>query len=49
MCKGGTICVRPGRVLNILGTVEKVCFVCLILVTEHLIVLVVLVHDIFNF
>jgi hypothetical protein len=31
------ICVR---VLNILGSVEKVCFVSSILVTEHLIVLV---------
>ena len=36
------ICVR---VLNILGSVEKVCFVSSILVTEHLIVLV---HDIFD-
>jgi hypothetical protein len=34
------ICVR---VLNILGSVEKVCFVSSILVTEHLILLV---HDI---
>ena len=36
------ICVR---VLNTLGTVEKVCFVSSILVTEHLIVLF---HDIFD-
>ena len=36
------ICVRA---LNILGTVEKVCFVRLILTTEHL---TVLVHEIFE-
>ncbi len=37
--------VQRVRVLNILGPVEKVCFLSSILATEHLIVLV---HDIFD-